>query len=154
MRAISDRIAKALKAATRRSIDMAGGPEAFQHVTRVRQGSLSKYGLPGEEHEASFIPIDIALEADLEAGSPIITAELARLLGYRLVPAEAEPRAPGLTHRDVSRLSLEFDDVRRAAAEALEDDHVDHGERRAIRRQVDELKRALAEFEGKLGEGA
>lgn len=153
MRAITHHIATALKDATRRSIKAAGGPESFQHVTRVRQGRLSCYGLTGEDYEADFIPLDVALEADLEAGSPIITSELARLLGYRMVPAEAEPRVSSLTHRDVSRLSLEFDDVRRAAAEALEDDHVDHGERRAIRRQVDELKKALAEFEGKLGEG-
>ena len=85
MRVISDRQSMQLKAATRRAIDMAGGSDTFEHVTRVRQGQLSKYGLAGEDHAACFAPIDVALEADIEAGSPIITEMMAKLQGYRLV---------------------------------------------------------------------
>jgi hypothetical protein len=81
VRVISDKQALALKAATRRAVDMAGGSDSFQHVTRVGQGQLSKYGLTGEDHQSSFMPIDIALEADLEAGSPVIIEKLAALMG-------------------------------------------------------------------------
>ena len=154
MRSISDKQGKALKAATRRALDMAGGPESFQHATRVRQGQLSKYASPAEDHAESFMPLDIALEADLEAGTPIITEQLARMQGYRLVKAEEEPVGDKLSHRDLSALHAEFSDVVRVTHDALEDGHADASERRRISRELSELKKAIALIEGKIGGGA
>ncbi len=154
MRSISDKQGKALKAATRRALDMAGGPESFQHTTRVRQGQLSKYAAPSDEHADSFMPLDIALEADLEAGAPIIVEQLARMQGYRLVRIEQEPDGQELSHRDLSALHIEFADVVRVAHDALEDGHTDAGERRRIGRELSELKKAIAVIEGKIGGGA
>lgn len=154
MRSISDKQGKALKAATRRALDMAGGPESFQHATRVRQGQLSKYAAPSEEHADSFMPLDIALEADLEAGTPIIAEQLARMQGYRLVRIEDEPVGEKLSHRDLSALHLEFSDVVRVAHDALEDGHADEAERRRIGKEIAQLKKALAVIEGKIGGGA
>lgn len=153
MRVISDRQAMQLKAATRRAIDMAGGSDSFEHVTRVRQGQLSKYGLAGEEHAATFAPIDVALEADIEAGTPIITEMMAKLQGYRLVREKADEPETGLTHRDISVLNAELGDVSRLALEALEDGKVDARERRDLLSELADLKRQLAIVEGKLGGG-
>lgn len=154
MRVISDRQSMQLKAATRRAIDMAGGSDAFEHVTRVRQGQLSKYGLAGEDHAACFAPIDVALEADIEAGSPIITEMMAKLQGYRLVRETAELPDAGLTHRDISGLNAELGDVSRLALEALDDGKIDARERRDLLAELDGLKKQIALVEGKLGGGA
>lgn len=154
MRVISDRDLKKLKAATRFSVDGAGGSEEFQKATRVRQGQLSKYGLAGDEHMETFVPIDVAVEADLEAGSPIITEMMAKLQGYRLVRDEAEAPEAGLTHRDISALNAEVGDVSRLAIEALDDGKVDAREKRDLMRELTDLKAQIALIEGKLGGGA
>lgn len=154
MRVISDRQAMQLKAATRRAIDMAGGSDSFEHVTRVRQGQLSKYGLAGEEHAATFAPIDVALEADIEAGAPLITEMMAKLQGYRLVRDKADQPEEGLTHRDISALNAELGDVSRVALDALDDGKVDARERRDLMRELGDLKAQIALIEGKLGGGA
>lgn len=154
MRVISDRDLKKLKAATRFSVDGAGGSEEFQKATRVRQGQLSKYGLAGDEHMETFVPIDVAVEADLEAGSPIITEMMAKLQGYRLVRDEAEAPEAGLTHRDISALNAEVGDVTRLAIEALDDGRVDAREKRDLMRELTDLKAQIAVIEGKLGSGA
>lgn len=154
MRVISDRDLKKLKAATRFSVDGAGGSEEFQKATRVRQGQLSKYGLAGDEHMETFVPIDVAVEADLEAGSPIITEMMAKLQGYRLVRDEAEAPEAGLTHRDISALNAEVGDVTRLAIEALDDGKVDAREKRDLMRELTDLKAQIAVIESKLGSGA
>lgn len=154
MRVISDRDLKKLKAATRFSVDGAGGSEEFQKATRVRQGQLSKYGLAGDEHMETFVPIDVAVEADLEAGSPIITEMMAKLQGYRLVRDEAETQEAGLTHRDISALNAEVGDVTRLAIEALDDGKVDAREKRDLMRELTDLKAQIAVIESKLGSGA
>ncbi|MFN3833754.1 MAG: hypothetical protein ACK4SQ_16130 [Allorhizobium sp.] len=153
MRVISERDLKKLKAATRFSVDGAGGSEEFQKATRVRQGQLSKYGLAGEEHMETFVPIDVAVEADLEAGSPIITEMMAKLQGYRLVRDEAETPEAGLTHRDISALNAEVGDVTRLAIEALDDGKVDAREKRDLMRELTDLKAQIAVIESKLGSG-
>lgn len=154
MRVISDRDLKKLKAATRFSVDGAGGSEEFQKATRVRQGQLSKYGLAGDEHMETFVPIDVAVEADLEAGSPIITEMMAKLQGYRLVRDEAGTPEAGLTHRDISALNAEVGDVTRLAIEALDDGKVDAREKRDLMRELTDLKAQIAVIESKLGSGA
>lgn len=154
MRVISDRDLKKLKAATRFSVDGAGGSEEFQKATRVRQGQLSKYGLAGDEHMETFVPIDVAVEADLEAGSPIITEMMAKLQGYRLVRDEAETPEAALTHRDISALNAEVGDVTRLAIEALDDGKVDAREKRDLMRELTDLKAQIAVIESKLGSGA
>ncbi|PYB71290.1 phage regulatory CII family protein [Rhizobium wuzhouense] len=154
MRAVSDKDLKTLKAATRLSVTRAGGSDAFEHVTRVRQGQISKYGLASDEHMASFMPIDVALEADIEGGSPVIVEAMAKLLGYRLVREDVPEPETGLTHRDISALNAEAGDVTRLAIEALDDGRLDAREKRDLMEQLAELKAQIAAVEGKIGGGA
>lgn len=154
MRAISDHDLKKLKAATRLSVTRAGGSDAFEHVTRVRQGQLSKYGLASDEHMASFMPIDVAIEADIEGGQPVIVEAMAKLLGYRLVREDAAAAETALSHRDISALNAEAGDVTRAALGALEDGRIDAREKRDLMQHLADLKAQIAQVEGKLGGGA
>lgn len=146
MRTISDKQGLTLKAATRRAVDMAGGGEAFSHVTRIKAGNISKYGSANEEHEETFMPIDVAVEADLEAGSPIILSAMAEMAGYRLVPADGCPvinaTAP-LGVLDALAIANEAADVVRAITEAMADGRVDGADERTITREIDEAMKAM-----------
>lgn len=147
MRSISDKQGLTLKAATRRSVDMAGGGDALQHVTRVKAGNLSKYGSANEENEDKFMPIDVAVESDLEAGAPIILTAMAEILGYQVTPlahASAADVKP-ITERDALRIAREAADVVNAMVRAIEDGTVDSAEEREITREIDELKVALVD---------
>ncbi|WP_180897338.1 hypothetical protein [Martelella soudanensis] len=147
MRPTSEDNRARLKAATRRAIRAAGGGDSFQHVTRVAEAQLSKYGLASEDHAETFIPVDVALDADLEAGSPIITTAMAQAQGFRLVRAEREDAEHRLEFCDISALGMSFSDLQRALHEALADDgSVDESERRIIQRCGDRLARALLEI--------
>lgn len=152
MRSISDKQALTLKASTRRAIDMAGGGESFQHVTRVNGGQLSKYGSQAEEK--SFMPIDVAVEADLEANSPIIVGAMAEILGYKLVPNGGAANAAALrpvTVKDALRIANEAADVVKAITEALSnDDLIDGVEERVITREIDEAISAFQDVLGRL----
>ncbi len=144
MRAYSEKQEMTLKAATRRAVDMAGGGESFQQVTRVNATQLSKYGNPAESR--SFIGIDVAVDADMEAGSPIILGAMADILGYRLVPA-GDPImvvAKPVTVHDALEIANEAADVVKAITEALSnDDQIDGREERIITREIDEAIRAF-----------
>ena len=144
MRSISDKEQLSLKAATRRALDMAGGQDAFQHMTRVRQAALSKYGSPAEDCADKYMPIDVAVEADMEAGTPIITGKMAELLGYKLVPIGASGDQSPLSVNDALRIANEVADVVKAITKALENDgRVDCAEGREITREIDEAVQAL-----------
>ncbi|WP_065091615.1 phage regulatory CII family protein [Rhizobium leucaenae] len=151
MRSISDKEGLTLKAATRRALTMAGGGDSFQHVTRVSAAQLSKYS--GQAEEKSFMPIDVAVEADIEANSPIILSAMAEILGYQLVPAGTviNVAVKPVTIKDALTIANEAADVVKAITEALtDDDRIDGAEERAITREIDETMRALQDVLGRL----
>jgi hypothetical protein len=147
LRTISDKQGLTLKAATRRAVDMAGGGDAFQHVTRIRAAQLSKCGSTGADNAATFLPIDVAVEADMEAGSPIILSAMAEALGYQVVPlaqvinVEVKP----VSERDALRVAREAADVVNAIVTAIEDGAIDSSEERDITREIDQLKAVLVD---------
>lgn len=156
MRSISDKQGKTLKAAARRSVDMAGGGGAFQYRTRVTEAQLSKYVSPNDDNAKNFMPIDVAIEADMEAGSPIILTAMAELLGCRVVQVDhpAAFAASPLTFKDGLRIANEAADVVRAITEALEDENVDALEKKLITRQADEAIKALQDVLQRVGGAA
>jgi hypothetical protein len=156
VRSISDKQGKTLKAATRRSVDMAGGGDAFQHATRVNAASLSKYVSPNEDNAKNFMPIDVAVEADMEAGSPIILAAMAEMLGCRVVPVDqgSPEHDHPLTLMDGLRIANEAADVVRAITQALENENLDALERKEITREADQAIKALQLVLRKIGGAA
>lgn len=144
MRTISDRQGMTLKAAIRRAIEIAGGARSFAAVTRIKEGNLSKYGSPNEEHAETFMPIDVAVEADLEAGSPIIVSAMAEMLGFKLVPINGvDENATVVTAADALNIANETGDVIRSITSALADGKICAADRKDITREVDEAVKAL-----------
>jgi hypothetical protein len=145
LRAITDKEGLTLKACFRRSLDQAGGGDAFQHTTRMKAANLSKCGSANEDNMDKFVGIDVAVECDREAGAPIIVAAMAELLGYKLVPiGQGEGGdTEAVTLRDALTISKKAGNMVREIDDALEDGKVDAFERDEIVSRADELMKAL-----------
>ena len=145
MRASKEHHWKALKAATFRLVDMAGDGE-FVGMTRVKAPALSKYKA---QHETdSFIPVDVVFDAELVAGTPVMTETLARLHGFRLVPLDGGAEAPAVNLRDVlDAIDSDCARLKLCVRDSLADGHVDGAERREIARKIDQLKASIADLE-------
>ncbi|TWD58129.1 hypothetical protein FB480_101884 [Agrobacterium vitis] len=134
MRAINREQLLVLKGATRRAIGEAGTAENFQHVTRVKAPALSNYASTSPENMEKFIGIDVAFEADLEAEKPIITEQMARLLGYKLVrdDGSAPPPEDLPTDGDMLALNSAVAMFIQAYLDARADNHIDESEKRVL----------------------
>lgn len=141
MRTISEKDCLALKGSTEASLALGGGMTSFTHFTRVGVANLSKYASGRDEQ---FMPIDIAVEADMRAGSPVIVSEMARQLGYRLEPEAGSGRVKphDLSDADALTLSMEAADAVRVIHEAVASGRLDELSWRRISKEIHELKRA------------
>lgn len=77
----------AFKAAVRRAVKIAGGPNAATDVVRVDAPRLSRYG---NSDAPEFAPIDVCFELDKAAGNPVILRAWADLLGFDLTPRKVD----------------------------------------------------------------
>lgn len=149
-----------LKAATRRLVTQTGGPESLSIITRVQCSGLSKYYSLSETEQASFMPVDIMLDAekDIVARSngdiaPPLLSECAAQLGYALVliPTTA---APASLHTLLSHIAAEAGDVVSKGLLALEDGTISPKEQREIIQEIEEVEAPLRQLRQQLkGEG-
>ncbi|QKV18740.1 hypothetical protein [Oricola thermophila] len=96
VRATNEHQRAALKAAVRHAIRRCGGGATAQDATRVNAAALSKYG--SGDWPDNHVPVDVALDLDLDAGEPVILSALAREQGYdlrRVEPVAAEGDGDG-----------------------------------------------------------
>ncbi len=138
MRPTSDHDHERLKGATRRAVKRAGGVTALAALTRVEAAALSKYGA---DHEAGFMPLDVAADADMAAGQPIILAALASIEGYAISPLK--DAAGSVTPAMVGHLIRETGDVSAVVLEAMADGTLTPNERQAIAVEIDEALNAM-----------
>lgn len=140
-----------LKGAADACFRLGGGVTSFALLTRVGTSTLVKYASRGErkdddggghEHDTTLIPADIAVEADMRAGSPVIVTEMARLLGFRLEPLGEKLEAGALTEDDVDRIMDEATEVWREARAAFADGRIDALEKKRLGLKFRRLIRA------------
>jgi hypothetical protein len=127
-RVLSERQISGLKGVTEASFVEGGGVTSFASMTRVSVSQLSKYASQSADNKGYLAGIDIAVEADMRAGQPIIVAEMARLLGYRLVREDAPATPPGLSEHDALVLSIKSGKLAGIILDALTDHRVDTAE--------------------------
>jgi hypothetical protein len=139
MRPTSDHDRERLKGATDRAIKRAGGVSALAALTRVEAAALSKYKAG---HEPAFMPLDVAADADMAAGSPVILAALASIEGYAIAPLSGDT-ASAVTPAMVGHLIRETGDVSAGVLEAMADGRLSRNERQAIAAEIDEALAAL-----------
>ncbi|WP_085025275.1 phage regulatory CII family protein [Ensifer aridi] len=145
MRTILEADVLALKGATEASFVLGKGLTSFSTFTRVGVSTLSKYASGSAEFRDNVIPVDIAIEADRRAGSPIIIGEAARQLGYGLSPLTGEIKAGPVTEAAALKVLHEANDVSRAIVAAIADGKVDALDRKKIAQETREAIRALQE---------
>jgi hypothetical protein len=136
----------ALKAAVRRAAKLAGGAASVQHMTRASESDLSKYA--SSEHADRHCPIDVAIELDREAGSPVILAAMAQLVGYRLVALERDGEEE-IDMRDLARIAVDASRVIEDVTRALENGDIDAAEDRQIAIDIETSVRDLRVLQDK-----
>lgn len=104
----------AFKAAVRRAVKSAGGPNAASDFVRVDAPRLSRYG---NIDSPEFAPVDVCFELDKAAGDAIILRAWANELGFALLPRETVQASVDLVHA-VGVLAKETGEMVSAAIEA------------------------------------
>lgn len=139
MRASTPEQRLALKAALRRALKLSGGAASFQHATRLCESDLSRCAAP--DHLDRHAPVDVALDADLEAGSPVMASALAAAQGFRLV--RMEDGGGTLTVGDLGQLARECGEAVNAVAIAMGAGGHDERTLREVHRELEEAVAAL-----------
>jgi len=146
VRTISDQERRTLKAATDGAYVLSGGISRILDFTRVSTSQLSKYASFGDDNADSFVPIDVAIEVDRAAKSPVIVKEMAALLGYELAPkrqaVDFDSVLP-VTQADGYRVLKETMDVVQALNDALADSRIDAADFKKIDKELLEAIREL-----------
>lgn len=148
MRTISEPERRTLKAATDGAYVLSGGISRILDFTRVSTSQLSKYASFGDDNADSFVPIDVAIEIDRAAKSPVIVKEMAALLGYSLIPLRTDSEKSeyqAVTEADGYRALKETMDVVQAVIDARADGWIDAADRKNV---LKEIREAIRELEG------
>ncbi len=148
MRTISEPERRTLKAATDGAYVLSGGISRILDFTRVSTSQLSKYASFGDDNADSFVPIDVAIEIDRAAKSPVIVKEMAALLGYSLIPLRTgcdKSEYQAVTEADGYRALKETMDVVQAVIDARADGWIDAADRKNV---LKEIREAIRELEG------
>ena len=152
-RPTSDHDRAALKGACDRAVKRAGGVTALANLTRVKVAALSKYGNGCEPDH--FMPLDVAADADMVAGAPVILSALAAIEGFAVVSLPSPVPPGGPTTGMVGNLIKESGEVSAAVLAAMADGTITPNERAAIATEIDEALTALWRIRAALnGEGA
>jgi hypothetical protein len=91
MRPHSDADYRAIKTAFRQSVMLVGGLHAAASVTRVGASQLADYYHPQKLDTSPTA--DVVMDLAAVAQQPLVLAEMARILGYRLVPLDRQDGA-------------------------------------------------------------
>ncbi|MDE1904987.1 MAG: hypothetical protein KGH75_00870 [Rhodospirillales bacterium] len=132
--------AASLKSAFRVLVRAVGGVDAAAACSRAGRSLISEYQTFESER---FPPVDVVLDIEEIAGSPEVTAAMARALGFRLVPAE--PRAEGELCAALARIGRDCGEIFAAAAHVLSGGGVSAAERAELVRDLDDLQRVAGE---------
>jgi hypothetical protein len=128
----------ALKAAVRRAVTLAGGPNAASRSTRVSAVLLSKYG---NIDQPEFAPVDICFDLESAAADPVVLRALADLHGFDLVPRDGHAEALA---RDITALAgniaKESGDLISTAIEAASDGKISFNDAKAIDQEAADLQ--------------
>lgn len=128
-----------LKTAWKALVQDLGGVEATAAATRAGRTLASDYGNVASDR---YVPVDIILDAEIIAGTPHVTAALAALQGYALVPRQADPAAQIATL--LAAVGRESGEVFASAAVALADGKLTSAEALSLVGELADLERAAA----------
>ena len=126
-----------------------GGVFATEACTRATRSLASDYGNVASER---FAPADIVLDAETVAGTPYVTAALARAQGYELVPVVAQD--DGELALLVARLGRDTATVFADSVTAIQSGTLADGQRELLMAELDAVRRDAAQGIWMLRRGA
>jgi hypothetical protein len=129
-----------LKTATKMLVRDIGGVDATAACTRAGRSLISDYGNLASDR---FMPGDIILDAETIGGTPHITAALARIQGYELVPRTTV--TDGDLNHKLAGLGREFGALFADVATALADGEITEAERDTLLRGLENVRRVAGE---------
>ncbi|MEA3534265.1 hypothetical protein [Rhizobium sp. CC-YZS058] len=153
IRGISGEEVRTIKKATEAAYRLAGGVSVVATRTRASISQLSKYASTNPENGETLIPLDVAIEVDRAAGSPVIITAYAEMLGFQLVvatPDEQSDEGP-VSEGDAHSIARKAMSLAEEIFAALEDGKVDAMERRSIVEKCYRLKRAVGRLVKRIG---
>ena len=131
-RQIPKRDADELKRASTQLVERAGGVSEAARLTQATPSRVSE--AISQFHDARWLSLIQVADLECATGEPVITRALAGMAGFELVARERAPQID--MHRHLTHIITECGDVERQLSTALQDGHIDAGERRALREQV------------------
>lgn len=142
MRSFSETDAAILKAATASAYEAMDGVSRAASFLGVASSTLTKYASTAPEWRESFIRVDLAVSLDRATGNPFL------LNAYSRLAQGGAPEGFGaVTASAVLKLGRALDDVVHVTAAAIEDNHIDAGERATIRKTIVVAKELLARLD-------
>ena len=131
----------AFKAAVRRAVKMAGGPNAAAEMVRSPASRLSEYG---NHDRPVFAPIDVCFDLDKAAGDHVILRAWAELLGFDIVPrnVDAATSAANLAHA-AGQVAKESGELISAAIEAGADGVLTPNEARRLDEEAADVEQKV-----------
>jgi hypothetical protein len=135
----------AFKAAVRRAVKMAGGPNAAAEMVRSPASRLSEYG---NHDRPVFAPIDVCFDLDRVAGDHVILRAWAELVGFDLVPRAVDDASiAGDLARAAGDLARETGEVISFSIEAEADGKLTPNEARRLQPEVADVKEKVIRME-------
>lgn len=141
MRQFGEKTYLGIKAACRKLVDRAGGPQQVARLTRANQGHISSAISPNELER--FMAIDQVADLEAEIGDPLVTRHLAEMAGFNLEAKTPLPDEPMPILQHFAHVVSECSDVQRELASRLADGSLDDRDRAMVAEQAREAIDAL-----------
>lgn len=130
----------AFKAAVRRAVKQAGGPNAATDVVRADAPRLSRYG---NSDAPEFAPIDVCFELDKAAGENVILRAWADLAGFDLTPRNSEAIVSACLASAAGQVARESGELISAAIEASADGKLTPAEARRLDQEAADVEQKV-----------
>lgn len=139
-----------LRRILRALVSNAGGGKVLTSATRVNEAAISRYLA---DHQAEEMPVDVALDAMVLSGSPILVAWLAAQIGYEVIEAGSRTGA-GINHGHAMDLVRKAGDAAGSIVDALADGKITPAEDRDMVQALNAGMKAFQDALRALGDKA
>lgn len=132
----------------RRAKDLITQTGGFQHQ-QVRVGQTTLHNYTDPDMPSYQMPVDVAVELEIQRGKPLITEYMASLSGYRLIPVEARMEQSEFFQM-TAMFGKEIGEFFSVMTEAMRDGEVDPKEAARGVKELDDIQEVVNEYRFRL----
>lgn len=134
-----------LKRHTEALIKSIGYARACEATGRSK-ATLGRYASLSDEDTDRFIPVNLAVELEMQSGTPLVTKAMAELQGLQLEFGEATSDRPGGLNSDVIALSQRFATLMAEYNHSIADGVISLNEAKRLLDETNALQQVLVEM--------